>query len=145
MIDIGFDLQLLARDFYFVLIAFLLALPIGWERGRGPHSVGFRTLPIVSMAACGFALIIASDAPADSEAQARVLQGVITGIGFIGGGAIIKHGRDVKGLVTAASIWNAGAIGVAVGLGRVNIAILLSIINLIGLWLFAYFNVNEDE
>ncbi|MCT7374098.1 MgtC/SapB family protein [Chelativorans salis] len=145
MLDFGFDLQLLARDCVFVLAAFLLALPIGWERGRGPHSVGFRTLPIVSMASCGFALIISETASADNEAQARVLQGVITGIGFIGGGAIIKQGRDVKGLVTAASIWNAGAIGVAVGLGRLNIAILLSFINLIGLWLLAYLDVDDDE
>ncbi len=145
MLDLGFDLQVLARDSVFVLVAFLLALPIGWERGRGPHSVGFRTLPIVSMASCGFALIISGTAPGDNEAQARVLQGIITGIGFIGGGAIIKHGRDVKGLVTAASIWNAGAIGVAVGLGRLNIAILLSLINLAGLWLLAYLDVDDDE
>nr|WP_137389305.1 MgtC/SapB family protein [Rhodoligotrophos defluvii] len=128
-----------------VLIAFALALPIGWERGHGRHSVGFRTLPIVAMAACGFALIIAANAPGSAEAQARVLQGVITGIGFIGGGAILKQGRNVKGLVTAASIWNAGAIGVAVGFGRTNIAVVLSLINLISLSVLTYLNTQDED
>jgi putative Mg2+ transporter-C (MgtC) family protein len=143
--DLGLDLQLLLNDLIFVLIAFALALPIGWERGRGHHSVGFRTLPVVAMAACGFALVVESNAPMNAEAQARVIQGVVTGIGFIGGGAIIKHGRSVRGLVTAASIWNAGAIGVAVGLSRVNIAIVLSAINLASLWILAYLQVRDDD
>lgn len=146
MPDLGLDIRLLLHDLQFVLIAFLLAVPIGWERGRGPHSAGFRTLPVVAMASCGFAMIIEMEAAAaDTEAQARVLQGVIAGIGFIGGGAIIKHGRDVQGLATAASIWNAGAIGGAVGFGRLNIAILLSLINLLGLWLLAGLNVQDEE
>ncbi|WP_067336014.1 MgtC/SapB family protein [Stappia indica] len=144
MADLGLDIDLLLHDLQFVLTAFLLALPIGWERGRGPHSPGFRTLPIVAMASCGFALIIDFGAE-DTEARARVLQGVVTGIGFIGGGAIIKRGRDVRGLATAASIWNAGAIGLAVGLGRVNVAILLSLINLLGLWLLASLNGENPD
>lgn len=78
------------------------------------------------MAACGLALIIRWAPSADAESQARVLQGIITGIGFIGGGAIVKQGTDVRDLVTAASIWNAGAIGVAVGYGRADVGIVLS-------------------
>jgi putative Mg2+ transporter-C (MgtC) family protein len=100
------------------------------------------------MAACGFAIIIEMTAPQDTEARARVLQGVITGIGFIGGGAILKNGGNVKGLVTAASIRNAGAIGVAVGLGRANIAVVLSVVNLLSLWLLTMVNHaagDEDE
>lgn len=144
MAEIGFDLHLLARDFVKVLLAFVLAFPIGWERGHGRRSVGFRTLPVVAMAACGFTLILAVGS-ADTEAEARVLQGVITGIGFIGGGAIVKNGLTVKGLVTAASIWNAGAIGAAIGLGRANLAMVLSLINLISLWLLTYFDTQEGE
>ncbi|WP_327437099.1 MgtC/SapB family protein [Sinorhizobium meliloti] len=86
-----------------------------------------------------------TSAPADNEARARVLQGVITGIGFIGGGAIVKQGSSVKGLVTAASIWNAGAIGVAVGLGAANVAIVLSLTNLLGLWLLSTLGVHGRE
>ncbi|MBM0206951.1 MgtC/SapB family protein [Micromonospora sp. STR1s_5] len=136
MRDGPFNLQwdLVFEDLVYVLFAFALALPIGWERGRGRDSVGFRTLPIVAMAACGFALVIKMVPGSTAEAQARVLQGIITGIGFVGGGAIVKNGASVRGLVTAASIWNAGAIGVAIGYTRLNIAIVLSVINLLSLW-----------
>src|SRR5690606_14415717 len=106
-----------------VCIAFLLALPIGWERGNGSRSVGLRTVPVVAMAACGFALIAAATPGGSAETEARVLQGIITGIGFVGGGAIVQRGGDVQGLVTAASIWNAGAIGAAVAYSRLEIAI----------------------
>lgn len=143
--NLGFDLELLLHDVVAVFIAFALAFPIGWERGRGRYSVGFRTLPIVAIAACGFALVVDTNSPANAEAQARVLEGVVTGIGFIGGGAIVKQRGNVKGLVTAASIWNAGAIGVAVGLDRLNIAIVLSAVNVLSLWALAYFNIRSDD
>ncbi|QFI69031.1 Mg(2+) transport ATPase protein C [Sinorhizobium alkalisoli] len=145
--ELGFDLERLIQDLTKILIAFALALPIGWERGRGRYSVGFRTLPIVAVAACGFALVVNTDFPGSAEAQARVLQGVVTGIGFIGGGAIVKLRHNVKGLVTAASIWNAGANGAAVGLGNLNVAVVLSVINLSSLVVLAYLNVDggKDE
>lgn len=133
MPDLGFDMGILLQDLTLVVLAFLLAFPIGWERGRGSRSVGFRTLPVVAMASCGFVILIGAAAPGSEEAHARVLQGVITGIGFIGGGAILKQNGSVIGLVTAASVWNAGAIGAAVGLGRANIAVILSLLNVIAL------------
>lgn len=141
-LGLGFDLQLLIRDFAKVALAFLLALPIGWERGKGRHSVGFRTLPVVAMAACGFAITVELEADMNAEARARVLQGVVTGIGFIGGGAIVKAGRDVRGLVTAASIWNAGAIGAAIGFGRGNIAVILCLLNVFSLLLLGHIGPN---
>jgi putative Mg2+ transporter-C (MgtC) family protein len=143
--ELGIDVDRLIRDALLVGFAFLLALPIGWERGRGARSVGFRTVPIVAMAACGFAIIVELEAAANVEARARVLQGVITGIGFIGGGAIVKSGGTVRGLVTAASIWNAGAIGAAVGFGRANIAIVLALINILSLFVLSKFNHAADE
>lgn len=136
--------QLLA-DLLRVGLAFALALPIGWERGKGRNSVGFRTLPIVAMAACGFTLVIRFDDPQAAEAQARILQGVITGIGFIGGGAILKEGQTVRGLVTAASIWNAGAIGAAVGLGRVHMAVILSAVNFLALLILDRFQRDSGD
>jgi len=127
------DLTALLGDLGRMLAAFFLALPIGWERGHGTNSVGFRTLPLVAMAACGFSLIVAAGDADTIEHRARVMQGVITGIGFIGGGAILKNGHNVEGLATAASVWTAGAIGVAVGFDRVNIAIVLSFASVITL------------
>jgi putative Mg2+ transporter-C (MgtC) family protein len=70
----------------------------------------------------------ASDALA---ANSRILQGLVAGIGFVGGGAILKEGMSVHGTATAASIWNTGAIGAATAMGRYEIAIVLSILNLI--------------
>jgi putative Mg2+ transporter-C (MgtC) family protein len=80
------------------------------------------------MAACGYALVGAS-VLSTTDAEARVLQGIITGIGFIGGGAILKSGSSVRGTATAASIWNMGLIGIAVSFDRFEVAILLSLIN----------------
>jgi putative Mg2+ transporter-C (MgtC) family protein len=68
-----------------------------------------------------------------TDAEGRVLQGIITGIGFIGGGAILKGDSTVKGTATAASIWNTGAIGIAVAYSRFEIAIVLSLFNFITL------------
>ena len=118
-----------------ILLAFVLALPLGWERGTGRSSVGFRTFPVVAMASCGYALIARSLPGADAESLTRLIQGLLAGIGFVGGGAILRRNGHVQGLVTAASIWNTGAIGVAIAFGRSEIAIVLSAVNLITLLL----------
>ena len=66
--------------------------------------------------------------------NSHVLQGLIAGIGFVGGGAIVRDGMSVHGTAAAASIWNTGAIGAAVALGRYEVAIILGIMNLFTLW-----------
>ena len=62
-----------------------------------------------------------------------MLQGLITGIGFVGGGAILRDGNTVKGTATAASIWNAGVIGAAVATGRYEVAVILALLNFLTL------------
>jgi putative Mg2+ transporter-C (MgtC) family protein len=109
-------------------IAYLLTALIGWDREREAHTTGIRTFPIVGIASCGYILALGSQP--DVAAQSRVLQGLITGIGFIGGGAILKEGATVKGTATAASIWNAGVIGASVAMNHYGIAIVLSLFNL---------------
>jgi putative Mg2+ transporter-C (MgtC) family protein len=109
-------------------IAYLLTALIGWNREREAHTTGIRTFPIVGIASCGYILALGSQP--DVAAQSRVLQGLITGIGFIGGGAILKEGATVKGTATAASIWNAGVIGASVAMNHYGIAIVLSLFNL---------------
>ncbi len=109
-------------------VTYVLTLLIGWDREREAHSAGVRTFPIVGMASCGYLLILGS--AGDTAAQSRVLQGLITGIGFVGGGAILRDGATVHGLATAASIWNAGVIGAAVAMNRYGIAIVLAVLNL---------------
>jgi putative Mg2+ transporter-C (MgtC) family protein len=112
-------------------IAYLLTAVIGWNREQEEHAAGLRTFPIVGMASCGYLLILGSQP--DAAAQSRVLQGLITGIGFVGGGAIIKEGATVKGTATAASVWNAGVIGASVAMNHYAIAIMLTVLNLLTL------------
>lgn len=114
-------------------ISFGLALPIGWDRERAERSAGIRTFPLVAMAACGFVLIAVRVLGADSMGQARILEGLITGIGFIGGGAILKHGTQALGTATAASLWATGALGAAVGYGLYDIAVILSAVTYVTL------------
>lgn len=107
--------------------AYVLALPIGWNREKHERSAGLRTFPLVALAACGFVQATEPLTRTSPEATARIVEGVITGIGFIGGGAILKFGGSVRGTATAASLWATGAIGVAVGLGSYDVAITISL------------------
>ena len=112
--------------------AFILAMPIALDRERSSRGAGLRTFPLVAVAACGYTLVGIS-VLTSTDAEARVLQGLITGIGFIGGGAILKSKGSVTGTATAASIWNTGLIGMAVAFDRFEIAILMSALNFITL------------
>lgn len=112
-----------------LLIAFVVTLPVAWDREIRSRSMGLRTFPLVAMSSCAFVLvaidIIGFD---DPNAQARIIQGLMTGIGFIGGGAILKDSGSVQGTATAASIWGTGIIGAAVAYGRYEIAIAVSLL-----------------
>lgn len=114
-----------------LLITLVLTAAIGWDRERAAGSTGVRTFPIVGMASCGYLLILGPQP--DAAAQSRVLQGLITGIGFIGAGAILKSETTVRGTATAASIWNAAVIGAAVAMEHYGIAIILTVLNLVTL------------
>lgn len=147
MTDHGFDLasfnalpQLLP-----LAIAYLLALPIGWNREREERSAGLRTFPLVAVATCGFIQAGERIAYGDAEAMARIIEGLITGMGFIGGGAILRREDSVKGTATAASLWITGAIGVSVGVQAYDVAVMLSVITLLTLWLLSPFKRHTPE
>ncbi len=114
-------------------LAFILVLPIAWERERSTRIMGLRTFPLVAVASCGYILLANAALEGSTDAQARIIQGLITGIGFIGGGAILKEGANVRGTATAASIWTTGVIGATVGFGHYEIAVLVSIVNFLTL------------
>lgn len=107
--------------------AYLLALPVGWDREHDERSAGIRTFPLVAIASCGFVLVGIAILGRTDPAQARILEGLITGVGFIGGGAILKHRGRTEGTATAASLWATGALGAAVGYGLYDIALILSL------------------
>ena len=115
-------------DFLRLAIAFGLAIPVGWERHKSQRNLGLRTFPIVAVGACAYMLIVRNLPGSSPDNDARLLQGLIGGIGFIGGGAILKEGATVPGLATAASVWGTGAIGAAVAFNRAEVAVVLSLI-----------------
>lgn len=112
--------------------AYLLALPIAWNREKRARSAGMRTYPLVALATCCMMLIGIRALGDDGEAG-RIMQAVITGMGFIGGGAILKSDGNVTGMATAASLWATGAIGIAVAWQRFEIAVVISLLTFLTL------------
>jgi putative Mg2+ transporter-C (MgtC) family protein len=106
------------------LVAALLAgAIIGYQRERAGKAAGLRTHMLVSMGTALFVIAGAESAMAQ-DAMSRVVQGLATGIGFLGAGAILKleDEQRIKGLTTAAGIWMTSAVGVAIGLGHIGTA-----------------------
>ena len=141
----SFDWSRDLQDVVKILIAYLLVLPVGWYREREAHSVGVRTFPVVSMASCGYVLLGAASAHMSGEAQSRIIQGLVAGIGFIGGGAILKSENRVHGVATAASIWNTGVVGASVALDRYLLAAMLAALNLFALRILLQVKAKLDE
>ena len=142
MTGIEFDTSRLLEHLTLIGAAFLLALPIGWERQHAHRPAGLRTFPIVAIACCVFVLIGIEVFPDAPDAQSRLIAGLMTGMGFIGGGAILKgpHGEDVRGVTTAASLWTMAALGAAVAYRRFELAVVLMVFNLLILrWLAPLF------
>ena len=125
-----------------LVAAYLLALPIGWDREKGERSAGLRTFPLVAIASCGFIQATETLTAGSPEATARIVEGLITGMGFIGGGAILVVKASVRGTATAASLWATGAIGTSVGVGAYDVAIVLAIMTFLTLRLNA--NLKSD-
>jgi putative Mg2+ transporter-C (MgtC) family protein len=144
MLELDFSWSQIVFNLVHLVIAGLLTVPIAWDREVESRGVGLRTFPLVAIAACGYTLVGISVLDT-TDAEARVLQGIITGIGFIGGGAILKSKGNVKGTATAASIWNTGLIGMAVAFGRYEIAVLMSIINFITLRYVRQLKTDDDD
>jgi putative Mg2+ transporter-C (MgtC) family protein len=134
---LGQDQFNLLPHFIALTVAYVLAFPIGWNREHEERSAGLRTFPLVAVATCGFIQAAETFTATTPEAMARIVEGLITGMGFIGGGAILRREDSVKGTATAASLWITGAIGVAVGLGSLDVALMLSIATVITLFLLS--------
>lgn len=127
-------------------IAFALALPVGWDREKEARSVGIRTFPLIAVAACGVVLLGIEVLGEKSADQARIIQGLITAVGFLDGSVILKQGGAAYGTATAASIWNVGVVGAAVGSGYYDIGFVLAAINFLALRLLTPLkeSVNRD-
>ena len=132
------DTQIMMRLFLSVILGGL----IGIERQMHRRSAGLRTHILVSLGSCLIMLtslyvfdIYKKEATLD---PARIAAGVITGIGFLGAGAIIRDREGIKGLTTAASLWVVAGIGLALGCGFYNAGIFTTILSLIVLLFLRY-------
>jgi putative Mg2+ transporter-C (MgtC) family protein len=119
-----------------LLTAALLGGVLGYERERHGKAAGVRTHMLVAMGAALFVLVPQQGGMEVAD-MSRVIQGIVTGVGFLGAGAIIKRGseEDVQGLTTAAGVWMTAAIGIACGLGRETTAVLSTLLALVVLGL----------
>jgi putative Mg2+ transporter-C (MgtC) family protein len=126
------DVTQLTRLSLRLAIAAALGGLLGWERERSGKAAGVRTHMLVAMGAALFVLIPQQMHMSDEDLS-RIIQGVITGVGFLGAGTILKSADEatVKGLTTAAGLWLTAAIGIAAGLGREASAVLSTILALV--------------
>lgn len=114
------DAQHLARVTVRMIAALLVGALIGMERERTGKAAGLRTHMLVALGTTLF-VVAASEVGMHEDAMSRVLQGLITGIGFLGAGTILKleDRKEIKGLTTAAGVWMTAAASVAIGLGHI--------------------------
>ena len=126
------DSRQLARVLIRLLAATLLGAIVGFERERAGKPAGLRTHTLVCVGTAVFVLVCTS-AGMSSDGLSRVIQGIVTGIGFIGAGTILKVSEEhqIRGLTTAAGVWMTAAIGVGVGLGSVGVAALSTLLAII--------------
>src|SRR5690349_8262915 len=119
-----------------VIAALLLGAVLGIERQRTGKPAGFRTHILVCLATA-VVVLACTEAKMSVEGLSRVVQGIVTGIGFIGAGSILKlsQERQIKGLTTAAGLWMTAIIGISVGLGALGLAMIGTLLTLLVLGL----------
>jgi putative Mg2+ transporter-C (MgtC) family protein len=123
------DLTTCVRFLVRLLAALALGALIGYQRERSGKSAGLRTHMLVALGTCLF-VVAALETGMHEDAMSRVIQGVITGIGFLGAGTILKVQEDkaIRGLTTAAGIWMTAAASVAIGLGHILTGMLAGVL-----------------
>ncbi len=129
--DVG-DVEQITRILVRLTLAAVLGGVLGYERERQGKAAGIRTHMLVSMGAA-LLVLVPEQAGMTIADLSRVIQGIVTGIGFLGAGAILKRQseEEVQGLTTAAGVWMTAAIGIACGIGRESTALLSTLLALI--------------
>jgi putative Mg2+ transporter-C (MgtC) family protein len=130
MIDLGVDWAFAVR----LIAAAALGAVIGLEREIHDHPAGMRTHLLVSLGSAGFTVLSIAAFPAPGADPARIAAQIVTGIGFLGAGAILKEGATIRGLTTAASLWATAAVGMAAGAGAWITALTITVIVVVSLW-----------
>jgi putative Mg2+ transporter-C (MgtC) family protein len=135
----------LTQDLLSILVALILGAVIGLERELSDKAAGLRTNILICVGSCLFAIISQLLAKAAGTDVTRISAQVVSGIGFLGAGAIMREGEHVTGLTTAATIWVVAAIGVAVGYGYWSIGAATAVVTLIVQAVFPHLDTMIDE
>lgn len=140
------DANQLGRIIIRLLAATVLGALIGIQREKAGKPAGLRTHILVTLGTTVF-VMSCSVFGMSSDGLSRVIQGIVTGIGFIGAGSILKldEKKDIIGLTTAAGVWMTAAIGVTIGLGSIGLAIIATVLTLIILALTGVVEIRIDE
>ena len=150
--DLGQQLEISIR----LLVASLLGAAIGFEREVHDHPAGMRTHLLVSLGSAAFSVLsifffVSPAAPNGSlpTDPSRIAAQIVSGIGFLGAGAILKYGTSVRGLTTAASLWATAAVGMASGAGALLVAVITTALIVFSLgplnWVVARFRRSDQH
>ena len=152
IVDLGEQFDISIR----LVIASVLGAAIGLERELHAHPAGMRTHLLVSLGSAAFTVlsIFFFESPAAPNGSlptdpSRIAAQIVSGIGFLGAGAILKYGTSVRGLTTAASLWATAAVGMAAGAGAWLVALITTVLVVLSLgplnWLIARFRLRQQD
>ena len=145
--EIGQQLDVAFR----LVIAAVLGGAIGFEREIHGHPAGMRTHLLVSLGSAAFTVlgVFFFSSPGASTDPSRIAAQIVSGIGFLGAGAILKYGTSVRGLTTAASLWATAAVGMAAGAGAWLVAVVTTVLIVLSLgplnWLIARLRAGQPH
>lgn len=135
--DIASTQVTLSNSVFRLVIAMLIGCVVGWERKRKGQVAGLRTFTLISMGAC-LAMLLSIYVPQEylglkNGDPGRIAAQVVTGVGFLGGGAMIQQKGSIRGLTTAAGVWVVATLGMAVGVGMYAAAVVATVLVMITL------------
>ncbi|MGP1674586.1 MAG: MgtC/SapB family protein [Candidatus Limnocylindrales bacterium] len=128
--DISTDLSIVVR----LLLAAVLGALVGLEREIHEHPAGMRTHLLVSVGSASFTILSIEAFGAPGADPGRIAAQIVSGIGFLGAGAILKEGATIRGLTTAASLWAVASVGMAAGAGAWVVALTVAVVVVVSLW-----------
>ncbi len=129
-LDLTADLSIVAR----LLLSAVLGALVGLEREIHDHPAGMRTHLLVALGSASFTVLSIDAFTAPGSDPGRIAAQIVSGIGFLGAGAILKEGATIRGLTTAASLWAVAAVGMAAGAGSWSVALTVTVVAVVSLW-----------
>lgn len=123
-----------------LVVAMLIGGLIGYERQMRHKAIGISGMMLVALGSTTYMLLARQEAHNDPASISRAIQGILQGIGFLGGAVIFKGGTDVRGIKTAAAVWITGAIGLSIGTGLWWLGILVGLATAVILFITDYFS-----